>query len=111
MTNVLMKTNCDYIFSQKHKLIPLDELMVNDRSCFESDPQMNLRFLTLINIAFKKSPQESDDNKMVELVEYILMNIFKFRNILDSKKSYFYDVPSLLIPDEPVDETTSALKV
>ena len=54
MTNILMKTNCDYIFTRKHKLVPLDELIMNNRTCFEKDPQMNLRFLLLINIAFKK---------------------------------------------------------
>ena len=54
MTNILMKTNCEYIFTRKHKLVPLDELIMNERTNFENDPQMNLRFLTLIIIAFKK---------------------------------------------------------
>ena len=54
MTNILIKTNCEYIFTRKNKLVPLDELIQNERTNFESDPQMNLRFLTLINIAFKK---------------------------------------------------------
>ena len=54
MTNILIKTNCEYIFTRKHKLMPLDELIQNDRTNFESDPQMNLRFLTLINISFQK---------------------------------------------------------
>ena len=38
MTNILIKTNCEYIFTRKHKLMPLDELIQNDRSNFESDP-------------------------------------------------------------------------
>ena len=54
MTNILIKTNCEFIFTRKHKLVPLQVLMENERTDFEKDPQMNLRFLTLINIAFKK---------------------------------------------------------
>lgn len=54
MTNILMKTNCEYIFTRKHKLVPLDELIMNERTNFEKDPQMNLRFLNLIIIAFTK---------------------------------------------------------
>ena len=57
MTNILIKTGCEYIFTRKHKLVPLEELIINDRTNFERDPQMNLRFLTLINIAFKKESQ------------------------------------------------------
>ena len=54
MTNILIKTNCNLIFTRKHKLVPLQVLMEKDRTNFEKDPQINLRFLTLINIAFKK---------------------------------------------------------
>lgn len=57
---------------------------------------MNLRFLTLINIAFKKESQKEDrqeqtfeEKKLKDLIDNILNNIYKFRNILDSKESYF----------------------
>lgn len=102
MTNILIKTGCEYIFTRKHKLVPLDELILNDRTNFERDPQMNLRFLTLINIAFKKESQSQDrqeqtfdEKKLKDLIDNILNNIYKFRNILESRESYFIEVPQL----------------
>lgn len=64
MTNILLKTNCEYIFARKHKLVPLEELILNDRTSFEKDPQMNLRFLTLINMAFQKEPTNQDRQEL-----------------------------------------------
>lgn len=100
MTNILIKTKCNYIFTKKHKFTPLQVLMEKERTNFETDPQMNLRFLTLINIAFSKENTEHLDQTFEEkglkdLIDCILSNINKFRNILDLQQSYFYDIPSL----------------
>jgi len=38
MSNILIKTGCDYIFTRKHKLIACDELTQNRRTSFEKDP-------------------------------------------------------------------------
>lgn len=102
-TNILIKTNCKYIFTRKHKLMPFDEMILNERSNFENDPQMNLRFLTLINISFERDQVQSQDraehkfeeDKLKELIDNILDNINKFRNILDSKETYFFEIPAL----------------
>ena len=62
---------------------------------------MNLRFLTLINISFQKDQHQNQDrtehkfeeDKLKDLIDNILSNINKFRNILDSKQSYFIKIP------------------
>ncbi len=67
---------------------------------------MNLRFLTLINVAFKKESskdaveqQSNEEKKLKDLIDHILDNIYIFRNILDSPKSYFKKIPKSLIPE------------
>ena len=60
ITNILIKTNSEHIFTNfstrgfthnQPKRLLLEVLM--DCSSFEMDPQMNLRFLTLVRIALK----------------------------------------------------------
>lgn len=67
---------------------------------------MNLRFLTLVNVAFKQETsknsveqQSNEEKKLKGLIDHILDNIFIFRNILDSPKSYFKKIPKSLIPE------------
>lgn len=68
ITNILIKTGSEHIFtnslastryptpSQPKRLL-LEVLM--DCSSFEKDPQMNLRFLTLVRMALKQNTPQS----------------------------------------------------
>ena len=73
---------------------------------------MNLRFLTLINLAFKKESSKdaveqmsNEEKNLKKLIDEILDNIFLLRNVLDSPKSYFKKIPKSLIPESlPIEE-------
>ena len=51
ITNILIKTNAEYIFNRR---LSLAQIMI-DYSNFEADSQLNLRFLYLLYISLDKN--------------------------------------------------------
>ena len=105
ITNILMKSSSEHIFiprfsHQNQKKLLLEVLM--DNSYFQQDPQMNLRFLTLVRLALKQTKQndkhrssKNEDTTLEKLIEFITDNIYQFRNILEAKESYYYEIPAI----------------
>ena len=94
VTNIWLKTGCKTIFEQhpnKRKLLKV----VMDNSSFSVDPQMNLRFLSLVAMALQPFTNEKlKALDMSELISFIIdKNIHGFRNILESKEPYFIQIP------------------
>jgi len=57
---------------------------------------MNLRFLYLLYLSLDKNGRTDiiPHNYLSPIINALLGNIHKFRNILDSKESYYFKVPS-----------------
>lgn len=92
ITNILIQSNCDLIFTRKVNLLQV----IVDNSGFDNDSQMNLRFLYLLYLSLDKNGRTDiiPHNYLSPIINALLGNIHKFRNILDSKESYYFRVPS-----------------
>ena len=69
--------------------------MVMDHSSFSVDPQLNLRFLNLVATALQSYTNDKlKALDMSDLISFIIdKNIYGFRNILESKESFFIQIP------------------
>lgn len=86
-----------------------------EESNFEKDPQMNLRFLALVRIALEQNqPNEklrnhdNHDETLRKLIEFITDNIHKFRNILENKETYFYEIPPVSASNKKASQKESS---
>lgn len=93
ISNILINSNSEYIFNRKTELIEI----LSENSSFENDPQMNLRYLYLLYHAIEKSQNRDivHQQALSPIISFLLNNIHKFRNILESKDSYFFPIPKL----------------
>ena len=93
MTKILIKSPKDLLFTRKLGILQI----LIENSSFEKDPQLNLRFLYLLYRAFrgKKAFDSLPQQSVTMLVNFLLSNINKFRSILESKESYFIEIPKL----------------
>eukprot|EP00347_Sterkiella_histriomuscorum_P023636 403333912 len=91
ITNILIKTNPEYIFNRR---LSLAQLLI-DYSGFDLDSQMNLRFLYLLYISIDKNVgKDLQPNTIQSLTSFLLTNLHKYSSVLHMKESYFYDIPS-----------------
>ena len=65
-----------------------------ENSNFDVDSQLNLRFLYLLYMALdKQNGKEIVSSTVMNLVQFLLGNIHKFKNVLLMKESYAFEIP------------------